>query len=109
MITGCSKPDEIAPVISVETPGENQVFTGGQSITIKATISDNEGIHIVHLTVLDNTTSGHMIHFEDHFDGKTYQLNKSFTPQAGRSYTIDIDGTDHNENTTKKQLTVSAN
>jgi hypothetical protein len=108
-IYSCGKSDEIAPVITLISPQENQVYSAGQTSTIRATITDNEGIHMIHLIVLDNSNNGHMIHFEDHFDGKSYDLNKSFPPQPGRTYTIEIEATDHNENTTTKQLTVSAN
>ena len=109
LLLSCGKSDELAPVITVDTPGDNQVFSGGQTVNVKATITDNEGIHMVHLTVLDNTTGGHLVHFEEHYDGKSYELNKSFTVQAGRSYSIEIGSHDHADNAATKELTVSAN
>jgi hypothetical protein len=99
----------MVPVILLTSPTDNQVFGGGQTVNIRANITDNEGIHMVHLSVIDNTTAGHLVHTEEHPDEKTYNLNQSFVAQAGRSYTIDIDASDHNENTSKKELTVSAN
>lgn len=105
----CGKPDLISPVITLASPQENQVFTAGQTVTVKATITDNEGIHMVHLIVLDKSNNGHMVHFEDHFDGKTYELEKTFPALAGKSFSIEIDATDHNENVTKKELTISVN
>ena len=106
---GCGKSDEIAPEIMLVLPENQQVFASTQAITVKATITDNHGIHMVHLIVLDNSNGGHMLHFEDHFDGKTYELFKTFSPQAGKTYSIEIGATDHNGNRTTKQLTVSAN
>ena len=105
----CGKSDELAPVITVTSPNENQVFTGGQTVNVKATITDNEGIHTVHLSVIDNNTGGHLVHFEEHYDGKTYELNKSFPVQAGRSYKIEIGAHDHADNDAAKEITVSAN
>jgi hypothetical protein len=104
----CSKPDEIAPVISVISPQENQTFSDGQTVTIKATASDNEGLHMIHAIVVDNT-GGHWVHLEEHIDGKTFDINKTFSITAGKIFTITIDATDHNDNTTKKEITVTAN
>jgi hypothetical protein len=106
---GCGKSDDISPVITLISPTDHQSFSATQMVNVKATITDNEGIHMLHLAVLDNTTNGHLVHTEEHPDEKTYNLNHSFQPQAGRSYTIEIDATDHNENKALIQLTVSCN
>ena len=108
VVTGCKK-DELAPVISVTSPGNNQQFSGGQTVNIVAAISDNDGLHMIHAAVTDNTTGGHLVHFEDHYDGRNYQLNQAFIPQAGRSYLIEIEATDHSGNAARQHLTVSAN
>lgn len=105
---GCSKPDEIAPTVSITSPEQNQVFAVGQTVTVRATITDNEGIHMVHTIVTDNT-GGHWVHTEEHTDSKTYDVNKTFTTISGKTYTIHVDATDHNENVTQKEITVSSN
>lgn len=107
-IFACSKPDEIAPVISITSPEQNQVFFAGQIITVKATITDNNSIHMVHTIVTDNS-GGHWVHSEEHTDGKNFEVNKTFTAISGKTYTIHIDATDHNQNITEKEMTVSAN
>jgi hypothetical protein len=107
-LVGCSKPDEVAPTVSIISPTENQVFPVGETVVVKATASDNEGLHMIHVIVTDNT-GGHWVHSEDHVDGKNFDINKTFTTTAGKIYTIHIDATDHNENTTTKEMTVSAN
>ena len=104
----CGKSDETPPVISVVTPSDNQVFTNGQTVNVKAEISDETGIHMVHLIVVDNNGL-HIDHFEEHLDATTYTLNRSFTAESGKSYTLTIDATDHGDNTTVKELHVSAN
>ena len=63
---------------------------------------------MVHTIVVDNT-GGHWVHSEEHVEGKTFTINKTFIATAGKTYTIDIDAVDHNENLTKEELTVSAN
>ena len=107
-LAGCGKSDEQAPVITLVSPQSNQVFAAGQVVNVEADITDDEGLHMVHLVVTDNT-GGHLVHFEDHYDGRSYDLNKSFTVVAGRTYTIEMDATDHANNTARRTLTVSAN
>lgn len=108
LITGCSKADTTPPQIVVSSPGDNQVYAGGQSVTVKADIEDEDGLHMVHLIVTDNA-GGHIVHFEEHYEGRTYQMVKTFTVQSGKTYHIEVGATDHNENTGTKTVTVSAN
>jgi hypothetical protein len=104
----CGKSDDIAPVIQMISPADNALIAPGDPLTTKATITDNEGIHMVHLQITDLSNNGHVVHNEDHFDGKTYELNNSFIPVSGRSYAIHIDATDHNNNVAQKDLVVMA-
>ena len=106
--TACTKKDEVVPEISIISPIENQVFSAGQTITIKAAVTDNEGVHTIHVIAVDNT-GGHWVHSEEHVDGKTFEVVKTFVANAGKNYTISIDATDHSENTSTKKLTVSSN
>lgn len=108
MFASCGKSDTTPPEINLISPANNQQFANGDNVLIKADITDNEGIHQVHLIVTDNS-GGHVIHFEEHYDGKTYSLNQSFTAQAGKTYKIEMDAVDHNDNVGKKELNVSAN
>ena len=107
-LTGCSKGDSTPPLITVTSPVNNQVFISGQSVTVKADIEDEDGLHMVHLIVTDNA-GGHIVHFEEHYEGRTYQMIKSFSVQSGKTYNIEVGATDHNENKGTKTLTVSAN
>ena len=104
----CTKKDEIAPVISILSPIENQVFSAGQTITIRATVTDNESVHMVHVIVTDET-GGHWVHSEEHVDGRTVEIVKTFITNAGKKYTISIDAFDHDENTTTKLMSISSN
>src|SRR4029078_11701763 len=106
--SGCGKSDELAPEIVVISPANNQVFQGGQTVSVKAEISDNEGIHMIHAICMDNF-GGHLLHFEEHLDGKTYSLNQSFTTLPGRTYTLEIEATDHADNVTRKVIVVTTN
>jgi len=107
-VFGCKKADMTPPEIVVSSPQQNQIFSSGQTVTIKATVTDNEGLHMVHVIAVDNT-GGHWVHSEDHVDGKKFEINKTFITNPGKTYTITIDATDHDDNTATKEIMVSSN
>ncbi|MBO9682507.1 MAG: DUF4625 domain-containing protein [Flavisolibacter sp.] len=107
-VFGCKKSDVTPPEIVVISPQQSQVFSSGQTVTIKATITDNVGLHMVHVIAVDNT-GGHWAHSEDHVDGRNFQVNKTFVTNPGKTYTITIEATDHDDNTASKEIIVSSN
>lgn len=107
-IFGCKKADEIAPEIVVTSPQQNQVFASGQTVTIKAIVKDNVGLHMVHVIAVDNI-GGHWVHSEDHIDGKSCEINKTFITNPSKTYTITIEAADHDDNTATKEIIVSSN
>jgi hypothetical protein len=107
-VFGCKKSDVVPPEIVVISPQQSQTFSPGQTVTIKATVTDNVGLHMVHVIAVDNT-GGHWVHSEDHVDGRSFQVNKTFVTNLGKTYTITIEATDHDDNTASKEITVSSN
>jgi hypothetical protein len=63
---------------------------------------------MVHVIAVDNT-GGHWVHSEDHVDGRSFQVNKTFVTNPGKTYTITLEATDHDDNTASKEITVSSN
>jgi len=108
LMFGCGKGDEIAPVITMISPTDNLVVTGGQTVAVQGTMTDNEGLHMVHAICTDNL-GGHLLHFEEHLDTKSYSLNQSFPTISGRTYTLEVEATDHGDNVTRKVITVTTN
>ncbi len=80
-------------MISITSPEPNEVFPANQTITVKATVTDNTGVHMVHVIVVDDA-GGHWVHSEEHVDGRTYEVNKTFIATAGKTYTTHIDATE---------------
>jgi Bacterial Ig domain len=107
-IAACTKKDEVAPIITIEAPIESQAFTAGQTVTIKANITDNVGVHMIHIIAVDNT-GGHWVHSEEHVDGKSFERVKTFIANAGKNYTISVEATDHDENSATKEIHISCN
>src|SRR5881409_552468 len=95
LLAACKKADTQAPAITLIAPSDNQVLTAGTSYSVRAQISDNSAIHMVHLMVMDEVSYEHLILFEEHIDSKHYDLDKSFTPVAGHGYLVHIEAEDH--------------
>ena len=107
VLGSCTKSDTTAPAIQLESPSDNENFPGGQMVRIRAHITDNESIHMVHVTVMDETTNGHLLHLEEHTDGRSYQLNQQFMAEAGSIYSIEISAEDHDQNASTKKIRVT--
>jgi hypothetical protein len=107
--SACKKADTTAPMVHITNPTDGQSFTAGQTIHVQATLSDNTEIHHIHCRV-DNTNTGQeILHFEDHIDQSTYNMDQSFTTQAGVTYKIEVEADDHSGNDTKVDISVSSN
>ena len=109
LLAGCKKGDNTAPTISITSPADNQSFPAGTTVHVKATITDNVEIHHVHLYVTNANTDAQLLHFEDHVDLGTYNLDQTFVTQAGISYKIDIQADDHSGNTGEAVVRVTSN
>jgi uncharacterized lipoprotein YbaY len=103
------KGDTEKPTITIMTPTANQQFTPGQVVNISATITDNDGLHEIHLFVTNKASGADVVHMAQHVDVKTYNLNNTFTAGAGITYVLKFAATDHSGNHTESQLEVKAN
>jgi uncharacterized lipoprotein YajG len=107
-LAGCSKSDGDTqkPVIVINTPTANQQFPAFSTVTISGTVADDDQIHEVHVEVINKNTSTAVIHFQDHVDAKSYNINQVFTVQSGITYKIHIEAHDHVGNIAVVELEV---
>ncbi|HYC28173.1 MAG TPA: DUF4625 domain-containing protein, partial [Chitinophagaceae bacterium] len=103
------KGDNQEPMIDVTSPLGNQQINGGQTVSVNATITDNDELHEVHLTVINTTTQAEVVHFHNHVDVQTYNLNETFVAAAGVTYEIKVEADDHSGNHAEVEFTIHAN
>jgi|1185.fasta_scaffold401339_2 outer membrane lipoprotein-sorting protein len=96
----------VKPVIDLVSPSDNQQFTAGQVVNITGTVSDTEGIHEVHVYVINVTNSAEVLHFMDHIDAATYNINQHFTAVAATNYKVRVEATNHSGYTTVVEIFV---
>lgn len=101
--------DTQAPVITINSPSNNQVFNGSQAITIAGLVSDNKYIREIHIEITNLTTGQEYLHVHIHPDTATSSFNQSFTLQSGINYRIRVLADDSALNSTVQKVEVSCN
>ena len=101
--------DSQVPVILLTTPSNAQTFASGQTVTIKANISDNQRIREVHLEIINTTTGAFITHEHYAPENGDFLLNRTFTAQASAAYKIKIEAEDMQQNKAKAEINISAN
>lgn len=120
LLTSCAKQDRdtdgalppmqlTAPTIKLTSPRDFQRFSAGQTVSINATIADNEQLEKVRLIVTNRATRVQVLRFEKYLDVKDYALSAVFTPEAGPRYTIRIEAVDRKNNNAETRIEVSCN
>jgi hypothetical protein len=108
---GCSKNDSTpvnkAPVVTLTSPKNNEVFDPGQPIVISATITDDGDLGEIHIHVHNADTNAELIHEHEMPTTQTFTLNKSFVAEAGLKYAIEIEADDLAGHVTTVDVTVS--
>ncbi|MCU7552824.1 hypothetical protein OCK74_27140 [Chitinophagaceae bacterium LB-8] len=57
---------------------------------------------------INNATGNEVVHFEQHADAKTLNINKSFTVKNGITYRIKVEADDHASNGSEKQILINS-
>lgn len=109
----CSKDpgekDTVAPVITINSPVNNQVYNAGDLILITGNITDDKFIAEVHIHI-SNLNSGALLMDVHLFpDGKTADLNQSIVASAGINYKIQVIAKDRAVNEVIRSIQVSCN
>ena len=115
MVWSCKKndiPEKPLPVITVNTPAENQHYVKGDTIRVTGTITcTTELIEVaVHMTDLNSGLE----FFHNHFSGVN-TMSYNFSSKYGildlikTSYKVEIEGNDRDGNSSTKEIMVTVN
>jgi hypothetical protein len=106
---GSSTDDKAAPVITITSPTNNQVFNAGATVNINGTMTDNSRISEVHIHVYDNGTGTLLMDMHANPGATSYSLNQSYTAQSGIQYKIQVSAKDNSGNEGIVSVTISTN
>ncbi len=110
VVTSCSKSstsNDQAPVITLTTPSNNQVFTVGQTVTVTSAFTDQDNIQKTQIHVVNKSSNADVLHVEGHPGSVSATLTGSFTAAAGVTYKIEVEAVDVAGNESKVELEVS--
>jgi hypothetical protein len=104
--------DTIAPVLNINTPGPNQIFTSGNVINITGRITDDLGLYRGSIRIY-NDANGALLKeqlYEIHFV-LGYDFNISYTTNVTvpSDYTVTVFFEDHGYNNAVKSVKVKVN
>lgn len=107
--SGGSEKDTEAPVVTLNSPANNQTFTGSQNITIAGSVTDNKYIKQIHIEITNLVTAAEFLHVHIHPDAVSFNYNQSFTIQPGISYKIRVTADDASSNSSIKYAEIICN
>ena len=106
LLMSCKKDGGSKPIVTITSPAHQQTFAPGQMVNISAKLEDDGDLHSIMLMVTNRNGGTNVMHFEEHKDVKTYDLNQAFTAQPGGVYLIEVSGEDHGGNKTTTSVQV---
>jgi len=114
VLVSCSKDskqsnDKELPVIQLTSPSNNQVYSGGQTANITATITDNNKLALVHVHIYNNGTGQLVMDIHRSPTGSSYSLNETLQVVAGTEYKIQVVAIDNSANQQIQTVLISAN
>jgi phosphate-selective porin len=104
--------DTTAPVLTINTPTNNQVFTSGNTISITGRITDDFGLFQGSIRITDDATGAllkeqlYVIHYVLSYDFNVPYVTNVTTPS---DYTVTVSFEDHGLNTTTQSVKVKVN
>lgn len=104
--------DTIAPIVTIYTPTENQVFGSGNTVAITGRVTDENGLYKGSIRVT-NDANGALLReqlYEIHgITGYNFGINYSPTVAATSNYTVTVAFEDHGYNTTTRPVKIKVN
>lgn len=113
LLQACSKNETVKdnelPVVTITSPNNNQVFSAGEMVAIKGTLSDNQKLTEVHVHISNNSTGTLLIDIHRNPGAATYSLNESFLTQPGINYKIQVIAKDNSANENRSAVEITSN
>ena len=113
VLVACSKDngekDNELPVVTINSPNNNQIFNAGATVTISGTVTDNKKVSELHVHISNSTTGALLIDIHRYPATASYDLNESFQTQGGINYKIQVIAKDNSANENRATVEVSTN
>ncbi len=104
--------DTIPPVVEIQSPGEGQVFTSGNTISITGKITDAAGLYRGSIRITNDASSAVVKEqlYEIHgFQLYNFNLSHTASVTTVSNYTVTVSFEDHGLNMTTKSVKIKVN
>ena len=101
--------DNTSPVIAITSPVDNQVYSAGDLIPIRATITDEQFIAEIHVHVSNNSTGALLMDVHRYPNGSSMALDEFIIAAAATEYKIQVIARDRGVNEAISTVFVSCN
>ncbi len=104
--------DVAAPLITINSPLANQVFSSGNTINISGNVSDDLGLYRGQIRIIDNENGVEMKQQTYEIHGlKSYNFSLNYVPNvsSAKTYTLAVFFEDHGYNPGNKSVQVTVN
>lgn len=101
--------DDLLPVVVLNAPANGQVFAGGSTVNISASITDNNRLAEVHVHISDRATGQQLIDIHRYPNASAYTLNETFQVQSGINYTVRVIAIDRAGNSGSQTVLIMVN
>ncbi len=101
--------DREFPVIKIVSPVNNQIFFGGQIVSIEAPLSDNKMIREFYVDIYNNRTNQFLSSFGQILAFSHYTISTYFIAETGIQYNIQIRVKDNSGNESRDSVLITTN
>ena len=110
-INSCNKytgPSE--PVITLTSPSDTTIINAGDTVLLKATVSDNKSPHEVYITFKNTDEDSVLLYEHPYIHGaKNYNFSVIWITGSAASYQLMVEADDHESHTTVIQFPLIVN
>lgn len=101
------KVDTQAPEITFISPDDATEYKSGMRMPIKFTVTENDELHEIHLTVTNKTENSTLMHMHMHRHDQTVTIDTAIVIPAVHHTDIEVkaEASDHSGNTSEKSIT----
>ena len=104
--------DSIAPVVTISTPADNQVFASGSSVSMTGRITDETGLYQGSVKLVNDATGEEVKNQQYAIHGfRSYDYTVTHTPSVGvpTDFTVTVNFFDHGLNSTTRSVKIKIN
>ena len=109
LITGCKKKENQAPIISITSPSNGQVFNLGATVNINGIATDDNALHEAAIVLTNHMGDTVLADFPTVHSAKSYTVAYNVTVVDSGQHHLQVIFTDHDNAQTEESIIFNVN